>query len=404
MAMKLTPEEQGMLDGREGPLAQKCMKVLVTLGEIYGAERMIPVKSVHAPGVSYRVAGDAGLSYVQDASQQGKFKVPMTLNTTGVDGFDLETLQFPKDFCEGQLALNKAYESMGGVPIYTCTPYVVDGCPGFGEHVAWGESSAIIYVNSVIGARTNREGGPTALAAAVCGCVPAYGYHLDENRRATHLVEVDYDLKTERDYAVMGYYVGKKVGNKVPCFTGMKERPVVEQYKALGAALASSGGIALYHVEGFTPEAPTKEAILKDEYEVVHFGKTEYEEVERFFTLKEPADLVVIGCPHCTINEVAEVAAGLEGKKVAVDTWICLSHQVYALAERMGYVDTIRNAGATFVRDTCPILCPTSPKGYKGVATNSGKLAHYIRGLWNMDSELVQLDACIAAALGKEKK
>ena len=400
--MKLTPEEQGMLDGREGPLVQKCMKVLVTLGEIYGADRMVKIKNVHAPGVSYRVAGDAGLGYVKDASEMGAFKVPMTLNTTGVDCFDLETLQFPKDFCEGQLALNEAYEKMGAIGTYTCTPYVVGGCPGFGEHVAWGESSAIIYVNSVIGARTNREGGPTALAAAVCGCVPNYGYHLDENRKATHLVEVNFDLKTERDFAVLGYYVGKKVGNKVPCFVGIPERPVCEQYKALGAALASSGGIALYHVEGFTPEAPTRDAVLGENYKTIRFGPAEYEEVEKFFTLKEPADLVVIGCPHCTINEVRDIAHALEGKHVKVDMWVCLSHQVYALAERMGYVRTITDAGATFVRDTCPILCPTSPKGYKGVATNSGKLAHYIRGLWNMDSELVQLEDCIRAALKEE--
>ena len=400
--MKLTAQEQAMLDGKEGALVQKCMRVLVTLGDIYGAEKMIPIKSVHAPGVSYRVAGDAGLSYVSDASQQGKFKIPMTLNTTGIDCFDTESLLFDKEFCQGQVALNQAYEAMGAVPTYTCTPYVVGGCPSFGEHVAWGESSAIIYVNSVIGARTNREGGPTALAAAVCGCVPAYGYHLDENRKATHLVEVEYDLKTDRDFAVMGYYVGKKVGTRVPCFVGIKDPPVVEQYKALGAALASSGGIALYHVEGHTPEAPTREAILKDRYEVLRFGREEYEEVERFFTLREPADLVVVGCPHCTINEIIQLAQALKGKTVKVETWICLSHQVYALAQRMGLAQIIEQAGATFVRDTCPILCPTSPKGFKGVATNSGKLAHYIRGLWNMDSELVQLDKCMRIALGEE--
>lgn len=403
MSMKLTHEEQEMLEGREGPLVQKCMKVLVTLGEIYGAEKMVEVKNVHAPGVSYRVAGDAGLGYVKDASEQGRFRVPMTLNTTGIDCFDTETLLFDREFIKGQLQLNEAYEKMGAVPTYTCTPYVVGGCPSFGEHVAWGESSAIIYVNSVIGARTNREGGPTALAAAVCGRVPAYGFHLDENRKATHLIEVDYDLKTNRDFAVMGYYVGKKVGTKVPCFVGIKQAPTTEQYKALGAALASSGGIALYHVEGFTPEAPTRDKILKDNYEVVHFDSAEYQEVEEFFKLKEPADLVVIGCPHCTINEVIEVADALRDKKIKVETWICLSHQVYELAERMGLTKVIEAAGATFVRDTCPILCPTSPKGFKGVATNSGKLAHYIRGLWNMDSELVQLEDCMKVALGEEQ-
>ena len=397
--MYLTDEEQGMLDGKEGPLVQKCMKVLVTLGDIYGAEKMVKIKNVHAPGVSYRVAGDAGLGYVKDASDQGTFKVPMTLNTTGIDCFDTESLKFDKDFIQGQKELHEAYEKMGAVPTYTCTPYVVAGCPSFGEHVAWGESSAIIYVNSVIGARTNREGGPTALAAAVCGCVPAYGYHLDEERKATHLVEVDYNLKTDHDFAVMGYYVGKRVGNKVPCFTEIQEKPLTEQYKALGAALASSGGIALYHVAGHTPEAPNKEAVLSEDYEIIHFGEKEYEETTAFFTLKENADLVVVGCPHCTINEVVQIADILRGKKIKVETWICLSHQVYELAVRMGIAGDITRAGAIFVRDTCPILCPTSPKGFKGVATNSGKLAHYIRGLWDMDSELVQLEKCMQIAL-----
>ena len=144
-----------------------------------------------------------------------------------------------------------------------------------------------------------------------------------------------------------------------------------------------------------------REKIMKEHYEVLKFGKEEYQEVERFFTLREPADLVVVGCPHCTINEIIQLAEALRGKQVKVETWICLSHQVYTLAQRMGLAQAIEQSGATFVRDTCPILCPTSPKGFKGVATNSGKLAHYIRGLWNMDSELVQLDECVKIALGE---
>ena len=396
--MNLTEKEQAMLDGKEGKPVQKCMEVLVTLGEIYGADHMIEINNVHSPGVSYRVAGDAGLEYVKDASEQGGFCVPTTLNTIGIDSENWKDF-FPEDFSLKQLELNEAYQKLGAYSTYTCTPYLTGNIPLAGEHVAWGESSAIIFVNSVIGARTNREGGPSALAAAVTGRVPAYGYHLDENRRGTHLVHVEIEPKTDRDFAVLGYYVGQKVGTKVPVFTGIKKRPTLENFKALGAALASSGGVALYHVEGFTPECPTKEAILKETYEEFSFGQPEYDSVVDKFTLDIPADLIVIGCPHCSINEFEQLSEALKGKKLKRDMWVCSSKQVKALADRMGYSQDIEAAGARIVLDTCPILCPTSDKGYKAVATNSGKLAHYIRGLWNVKSALLQFEDCITLAL-----
>jgi predicted aconitase len=300
--MYLTDKEKDMLAGKEGPLVQKCMEVLVTLGEIYGAEHMIEIHNVHSPGVSYRVTGDAGLEYVCDASEQGHFCVPTTLNTIGIDSENWKEVGFPEDFSLAQLKLNDAYLKMGALASYT-----------------WGESSAIVFVNSVIGARTNREGGPSALAAAVTGRVPAYGFHLDENRRGTHLGNVNMALKTDRDFAVLGYYTGQAVGNKVPVFTGIKTRPTLENFKALGAALASSGGVALYHIEGFTPEAPTKEAILGENYCVVEFGEKQYQSVVDKFTMEEPADIIVLGCPHCSINELRDVAQALDGKKIKPD-------------------------------------------------------------------------------------
>jgi predicted aconitase len=272
-----------------------------------------------------------------------------------------------------------------------------------GEHIAWGESSAIVFANSVLGARTNREGGPSALAAAVTGRVPAYGYHLDENRKATWLVNVDTPLVSDRDYAVMGYYVGRIVGKDVPLFVGLS-RPRLESLKAMGAALASSGAVALYHIEGVTPECPDRKTVLAESYKTIRFGREEYAEVVDKFRLKEEADLVVIGCPHCSINELKELAGALDGKTVRTDMWICVAGPVYSLAERCGYVDLLKKTGATFIRDTCPILCPTSGKGYKAVSTNSGKLAHYIRGLWDVDSELVEFEDCVKAALtGKSR-
>jgi predicted aconitase len=360
---------------------------------------MIEINNVHSPGVSYRVTGDAGLEYVCEASEQGNFSIPTTLNTIGIDSENWREIGFPEDFSLAQLKLNDAYIKMGALASYTCTPYLTGNTPAAGEHVAWGESSAIIFVNSVIGARTNREGGPSALAAAVTGRVPAYGYHLDENRKGTHLVHVGMPLKTDRDYAVMGYSVGQLVGNGVPVFENITTRPTLENLKALGAALASSGAVALYHVVGITPEAPTKAAILGKTYESIAFGEKEYQAVVDKFTLDEAPDLIVIGCPHCSINELKQLAEALDGKKIKRDMWICTAKQTLALAERMGYAEILKKAGATIVLDTCPVLCPTSDKGYKAVATNSGKMAHYIRGLWNVKSALSQLDECIAAAI-----
>lgn len=402
--MYLTDKENEMLSGKDGPLVQKCMEILVTLGEIFGAKRMIEIGNVHSPGVSYRVAGDAGLAYVCDASEQGKFCVPTTLNTIGIDCESWKDIGFPEDFSHAQLKLNDAYKKLGSLANYTCTPYLTGNIPAFGEHVAWGESSAIIFANSVIGARTNREGGPSALAAAVTGRVPAYGYHLDENRKGTHLVRVNMPLKTDRDYAVLGYSVGQSVGNLVPVFDNIANRPTLENLKALGAALASSGGVALYHIVGITPEAPTKEVILGKTFEIINFGEQEYNAVLDNFTLDETPDLIVIGCPHCSINELKQIAEVLEGKKVKRDMWICTAKQTLALAERMGYAETLKKAGATILLDTCPVLCPTIPnpatgKPYKACITNSGKMAHYIRGLWDMKSGLVQLEDCIAAAI-----
>jgi predicted aconitase len=364
---------------------------------------MIQINNVHSPGVSYRVAGDAGLDYVKEASETGHFVVPMTLNTSGIDAENWRAKGFPEDFSLSQLELHQAYEKMGGLPLYTCTPYLAGNLPMLGEHVAWGESSAIIFANSVLGARTNREGGPTALAAAVTGRVPAYGYHLTENRRATWLVKVEEEPENDRDYAALGYYAGRLVGQDVPLFTGFKKRPRMEALKAMGAALASSGAVALYHIEGVTPECPSREAVLAGKYETITYGPKEKAEVLAKFTLKENPDLVVLGCPHCSLVEMREAALALAGRKLKTDMWVCVSGPVYEAARRAGFVQTLEKAGSTIIKDTCPVLCPTSAKGYRAVVTNSGKMAHYIRGLWNVDSQLSALEGCLNAAVSGQK-
>ena len=398
--MRLTAEEQKMLDGAYGETVKRSMKVLVALGEIYGADHMIEIKNVHSPGVSYRVAGNAGLGYVEDASKDATFRVPLTLNTIGIDAQDWEKIGFPEEFARKQLELSEAYERMGAIPTNSCTPYLNGNLPMFGEHVAWGESSAVAFVNSVIGARTNREGGPTALAAAITGRVPAYGYHLDENRKGTHLIRVEMELKTDKDFAVLGYFGGKLAGKDVPVIEGITRRPTLENFKALGAALASAGAVALYHVVGFTPEAPTRQAVIGDDVEPVIFDQAAYDKVCAKFSLKGNVDFVVLGCPHVSIVEFEEIANLVRGKKLKSTLWVCTSRMVRDLADRMGFVKDIEDAGGEIVCDTCPVLCATlTQRGYKTVATNSGKMAHYAPGLWKLQPVLLNTWECIQTAI-----
>jgi hypothetical protein len=396
--MYLTDEEKRMLNGEHGEIVQKCMKVLVTLGEIYDAERMIEISSVHSPGVSYRVAGDAGLNYVKDASSQGCFKIPTTLNTVGIDTEGWKKIGFPTDFSLKQLELIDAYGKLGSIYTNTCTPYLVGSIPKFGEHVAWGESSAVAFVNSVIGARTNREGGPSALAAAVTGRVPYYGYHLDSSRKSKFLIQVEVEVKSDRDYAVLGYYAGHSCGKEVLAFDGIKKCPTMENLKALSAAVASSGAVALYHILGVTPEATTMQ-VIDDKVETLKFGPNEYRKTVEKFSYTGEVDFVVIGCPHCSIIEIRQAAALLKGKRIESDMWICTSRQVKTLADKMGYTKTIEDAGAQIVCDTCPVLCPTLERGYRNIITNSAKLAHYAPGLWNVKTALIETEDCIKAAI-----
>lgn len=398
--MFLTDEEQRMLNGEHGYLVQKSMEILTTLGEIYGADRMLEIKNVHSPGVSYRVAGDAGLNYVKEASEQGVFKVLTTLNTVGIDTINSDDLGFPKEFSIKQMELLDAYKKMGAVSTYTCTPYLVSEIPKFGEHVAWGESSAIVYVNSVIGARTNREGGPSALAAAVTGRVPNYGLHLDDERKGAILIKVEKELCTDTDFAVLGYHVGKIVGNRIPVFDGINKKPTLENLKALGAALATSGGVALFHILNYTPEALyNNNKILIDDYNETNFTSNNFKETKERFTLEESADLIVFGCPHTSLNEFEEIARLLDGKKIKSDMWICTSRYIKERASERGFVKIIEDAGARIICDTCPILCPTSDKGYQMIATNSAKMAHYAPGLWNVKTGLLDIEDCIKMSI-----
>lgn len=393
--MELKEIEKKMLSGQFGKAIQKSIEILIKLGEIYGAGRLIEINNVHSPGVSYRVTGDAGLNYVKDAAKECKIREDciMTLNTIGIDFDQSVELGFSECFIKKQKELLEAYQSIGAIGTYTCTPYLIGNIPRFGEHVAWGESSAIAYVNSVLGARTNREGGPTALAAALTGRVPAYGFHLDENRLGDHLINVDVKLESDCDYAAMGYFVGQKVGSRIPVFKGI-DNPTIDNLKALSAALASSGAIALYHILGVTPEAIENKNILKEKSKEIVYSNREVSEVYQKFSHSSQVDIVILGCPHCSIVEMKNIAELLKGKKMKSEIWVMTSKPIAALSERLGYSATIMGSGSKIVLDTCPVLCETI-RNYNLMVTNSAKMAHYAPGLWNLNTCLVDLPQAI---------
>ncbi|ACJ16001.1 hypothetical protein, conserved [Thermococcus onnurineus NA1] len=367
--MYLTKEEELILAGEYGYALQKAMEILVALGEIYGADRLIPIKSAQVAGVSYKNIGDAGIEFLRDFVEAGaKVSVYTTLNPAGI-GDD--------EFMEKQLEVLGLYRKMGIEVTSTCTPYYGANLPKFGDHLAWSESSAVSFANSILGARTNREGGPSSLAAAIVGKTPNYGLHLDKNRKATVIISVDANVRTFVDYAALGYHLGKILGNDVPYIKGLKPE-MTEYLKEMGAAMAASGSIALYHVEGETPEY--RDAIT-DKLETITVEDSDIRAVrEQFADDWSEIDMILIGCPHASLAEIKEITELLRmrGRPLKIPLFITASRAVKALADSLGYTEIIERYNGRIIPDICFVVSPI--KGwYRGVATNSGKSAFYFR-------------------------
>ena len=391
--MFLTKEEEKMANGEYGETIRKSMDILIALGDIYGAEKFVDIKSAQVSGVSYKTIGQAGLEYLEDlastaeiiynengtiSDKSGIATISATLNPAGTDLDNWEEFGFPPEFAKKQVDICNAYGALGISTTCTCTPYLIGNVPRFGDHVSWSESSAVAYVNSVIGARTNREGGPGALAAAIVGKTPLYGFHLDENRTANLLVEVECELE-RADFGALGYAVGQVVKDGVPYFRMQNKPYQVENgnLKALGAALASSGAVALYHVEDITPEY--KFADVANAEEKITITKDDIVETrEKLSSAEGYADLVCLGCPHASLEEVKEVAEIVKGKKIKNELWVCTSINIKEAAKRLGYLDTIESAGGKICCDTCMVVAPIEQMGYEVIGVNSAKAANYV--------------------------
>lgn len=384
ISMYLTKQEQEMCDGEYGETIRKSMDILVALGDIYGASKLVDITSAQVSGVSYKTIGEAGLEYLQDLARDGSGKATInaSLNPPGTDLDNWKELGFPEYFAIKQNEIVDAYADLGISKTCTCTPYLVGNVPRFRDHVSWSESSAVAYVNSVIGARTNREGGPAALAAAIVGKTPLYGFHLDQNRRANLVVDVSTELKGA-DYGALGYIIGKVVGGGIPYFK-LKNTPNNNNLKTLGAALASSGSVALYHIEDVTPEYNLNNV---DEIEDMMFitDKEISETRQNLTTTDREIDLVCLGCPHASLEEIKEVAEIVKGKSIQNKLWICTSVSVKATSDRMGYTQIIEAAGGNIVCDTCMVVAPIEEMGFEVIGVNSAKAANYVPSMCGLD-------------------
>lgn len=421
--MRLSDEEKAMRDGRDGPAVARAMDLLIRYGQALGAEALVETRNVCGTVTAstpfmrdYAMRhGDAGggldavfSEFSLDSAEVVPVPKVRAFSSHLQLGFDPH---HPQDMGVGEEVVNfyrrsEAMVSRMGVQMMnTCTPYQVGNVPVRGEHCAWMESSAVVYINSVLGARTNTEGRESAAAAMLTCRIPDWGYHRDEPRQATQGVELAMPVETVEDWGLLGYWMGDWVQERVPAVWGVGAVPNLPRLKHFGASASSSGGVEMFHLVGVTPEAPTRQAA---------FGGRAPEEVrvygprERAATLERlnataaerRVDYVMLGCPHYTIEQIWEAASLLEGRRVHADCalWIWTPRAIKDLADRNGYTAIIEQAGGRILTDSCSAMSRAVPPGTRVVACDSAKQAHYLPAILGVQAWFGSTAQCIDAA------
>lgn len=398
--MKLSREQEEMLVGGQGRSIQKAMEILIALGRIYQADRLIPITSVQIAGVSYDNLGEAGLSWLNEMAEGGgRARVLATLNPAGMDIERWAELGIPPDFAARQRQVIDAFSRMGIVAACTCTPYLVGNLPLFGEHIAWAESSAVCFANSVLAARTNREGGPSALAAALTGLTPEYGLHLERNRKPEVTFLVEPVISGTMMFGALGKIVGEKIeqlpGKPIPLIRGIQSASL-EELKSFCASIATYGGIGLFHMEGITPEAEKMDVPEKRErIQLPDFEKA----IQSMNDVNdEEVDFVSLGCPHLTLKELSQLATLLKGRKVKKTLWITTARPVKQMADQMGYTRDIEESGAIIAADTCCVVAPIRGR-FNKMATDSAKACYYAFSKNRLKTRIISFEEVAGEAL-----
>ena len=411
--LRLTEEDRAMLAGERGEAARLALRILLPMAQIYGAESLLDIEHAHIDGVLLH--GESGLDFAERLlAASGRVVVPTTLNVGAYDLLHPEIYRGDARTAEQARRLMQVYEEMGCEPIFTCAPYQSGARPPFGAQIAWAESNAIVFANSVLGARTQRYGDFIDICCALTGRAPACGLHLTENRRGRLLFQLEGIptrlLADSVIYPVLGYLVGAVcgaydgAGEPIPILVGLSPETNEDQLKALGAAAASSGAVALFHAVGITPEARTLAAA------------TQGEQPERVITVDLPAlrvardrlsttettqlDVVALGSPHFSLAEFAALRPLLERRPPhpSVDFIVCTNRIVLAALQQRGWLAPLRELGIRLVVDTCVVVAPLLRVQRGVLMTNSAKFAHYTPGNTGLGVVFGNLAECVRSA------
>ncbi len=408
MTLTLSPYDRALLAGEHGPAAKLAMSILMRMADVWGATELMDISGAHIDSTIY--IGEAGLEYAERLAALGaRVAVPTTLNVSGLDEAHWQEWAVPADWAEKSFRQMVAYQSMGAVPTWTCAPYQTEWKPSFGQQVAWGESNAIVFANSVLGARTERYPDLLDICCAITGRVPAAGLHLTENRAGQLLFRlIDVPLAVQQDdtfYPVFGHLLGKVAGDRIPVVEGLRVQPAEDQLKALGAAVASSGAVALFHIVGVTPEAPTLEAAFqgRQPVQVVDVTMDTLRQARRELTTAEGnrLDMVVLGSPHFSLAEFRQLAPLLADRHTHpnVQFLVTSSRGMVLLARQAGYLDPLERFGGKVTVDTCILASPMLPPEVTLLMTNSAKYAYYAPGLLGTHITFGSLADCVRSAV-----
>lgn len=409
MALVLTAEERAIAAGDAGEGAAMAMRILAEAARLLGAPRLIPVRSAHIDGALYH--GDSGTLFAEKLVEGStRVAVHSTLNVGALDLTGCSRDRLPEHERGMARRLMQAYRALGCEPSWTCAPYQAGHRPEAGTDVAWGESNAVVFCNSVLGARTNRYGDFLDIACAISGRAPDYGLHRPENRRARIVFDVSALpptwLASEIAWPVLGSLYGRETGDAVGVVTGVPHAPGEDALKAFGAAAAATGAVGLFHVAGVTPEAPTVEAALGGQpaERTIEVTPQMAEDAQaRLSTAERPdrIDAIAIGSPHLSPREFAELARLIAGRRLAVPFYACTGRHVLNHLDGSGLRRDLEAAGVTIVADTCVVVTPILPENVAGVLmTNSGKFAQYAPGNTGYAVLYGSLADCVESALG----
>jgi predicted aconitase len=403
--MRLSDDEQAVAAGAAGPARATAMRVVAEAARLLGAERLVPIASAHVDGCLYH--GDRAVAFIEGLVRDGgRIAVPTTLNVGALDLLHPERVKGDAHFKEMAARLMQAHVALRCQPSWTCAPYQAGHRPKRGEHVAWGESNAVAFVNSVLGARTNRCGDFLDICAALAGRAPYCGLHLDANRKARVLVDTS-PLSTrlkeiDAFYPVLGAWLGAELGGTVAAIEGLPRDVSEDRLKALGAGAASTGSVGLFHVVGVTPEAPdvaaacggnAPERVVKLSPEMLRAAR------ESLSTVRgERIDVIAIGSPHFSSAEFAALIPLVTGKRLKVPFYVCTSRAALEPLRADGRLSQLEQAGVTVIVDTCVIVAPILPPGGGVLMTNSAKFAHYGPALTGYEVVYGSLEDCVASA------